>query len=294
MSMRVCHWGVVMRLAGCARVHTTYTPAKSEYVSGKRQSVRMARVAYPGDLPELLKFGGEVLGRIDAAGNGFAGQGDVEERIRRDAAELGATHVVFISSYEEEDHLPVQYHTQCAQGSCTTTTSGGERFTRPHAGYVLVRVPHGRWEELPPALGGLGKQPEPWAASPKGSSPAKAADAPSAPASMWTVKRPRSAPGDAAADTADANAPSIEDARRRCKRQATDKFGPDAADVNPHLAAPSERDEKQQSWAQDYAAKKAPDRTRRAAEDRSARKEAAARLYEHCLSRGVPAAAGEQ
>jgi hypothetical protein len=160
MSMRVCHWGVVMRLAGCARVHTTYTPAKSEYVSGKRQSVRMARVAYPGDLPELLKFGGEVLGRIDAAGNGFAGQGDVEERIRRDAAELGATHVVFISSYEEEDHLPVQYHTQCAQGSCTTTTSGGERFTRPHAGYVLVRVPHGRWEELPPALGGLGKQPE--------------------------------------------------------------------------------------------------------------------------------------
>lgn len=96
---------------------------------------------------------------MEGAGNGFAGQNDVRERVRRDAAERGATHVVFVAAHDEEDRTPAQYHTRCRKGSCSTTTSGDYRFSRPHAGYLLVKVPRRNPAQLPLALGGRGASP---------------------------------------------------------------------------------------------------------------------------------------
>lgn len=145
--------GLLIALAGCARVWIDYTPAKAEYAGGMPQTVPLATVAYEGDIPALVAAGGEALGRIEGAGNGFAGQRDVEERVRRDAASRGATHVIFVKAYAEQDQTPDQYQTTCAKnGVCTTTNVGGVSFSRPHAGYVLIRVPEANLAALPVAL----------------------------------------------------------------------------------------------------------------------------------------------
>jgi hypothetical protein len=146
-----CLW-TLLALNGCAQVGTTYTPARAAYAGGARQIVELAVVAYEDDMQALKAAGGVVLGQMAAAGNGFARQDDVRDRVRRDAADRGATHVVFAASYEEEDRTPVQYNTQCKDGRCLTTSSGGDRFYRPHAAYVLIRVPRKNWARLPDAL----------------------------------------------------------------------------------------------------------------------------------------------
>jgi hypothetical protein len=154
LHMRWWHvWGAGL-LAACARVGTTYTPVKAEYKNGMNRTVSLAAVAYEGDVPALINAGGEVIGRMDGAGNGFSGHGDVQERVRRDAAERGATHIVFVAAHAEEDRTPVQYNTACKNGVCTTTQSGGFRFDRPYASYLLVRVPLANSGRLPVALRG--------------------------------------------------------------------------------------------------------------------------------------------
>lgn len=152
---------------------------------------------------------------MEGAGNGFAGQNDVRERVRRDAAERGATHVVFVAAHDEEDRTPAQYHTRCRKGSCSTTTSGDYRFSRPHAGYLLVKVPRRNPAQLPLALGGRG-------ASPGVRQPSRALSSSSPPVGSTTIERPRQkhAPQTASDAMAPSQNQAFQQARRNCYEQA--------------------------------------------------------------------------
>jgi len=112
---------VASSACGCARVRTTYTPNKAEYREGVPPSTDEALVAYEGDVPTLVEAGGKVIGSMEGAGNGFASHGSVERKVRREAAEMGATHVVFVSAYDEEERTPVSYETKCSGNRCFTT-----------------------------------------------------------------------------------------------------------------------------------------------------------------------------
>lgn len=154
----------------CSRVSTSYTPNKAEYRNGVQPTTKLAVVAYEGDIETLVAAGGKVIGSMNGAGNGFSSQRNVERKVQRNAAELGATHIVFVSAYAEEDRTPVSYHTSCQGQRCTTTTAGGYRFYRPRAGYVLIRVARKNWSRLPAALGGPDTAAPPPRTRPKRSS----------------------------------------------------------------------------------------------------------------------------
>jgi hypothetical protein len=270
--------GLLLVVAGCASVGTSFTPDKAEYRHGASPQVSKAFLAYRGDLPALLEAGGVVLGQMEGNGNGFAGQGDVEERVRERAAEWGATHVVFISASNEEDHTPVEYHTTCAgnavgryaSADCTTTTSGGVRFYRPHAGYTLIRVPSSNIPALPVALGGQG----------------------------LAQRQPAEAP--VPSDAAPATAPPIpapehvgpsEQVRSRCKDQARERFGLALDDANESGSGRGSREADAGSgWAARYtAARDSAAAQPPASADEQAlqqRRQDASAWYRGCVARG--------
>lgn len=260
---------LILALAfGCARSSATFTPAKAEYRDGASREVSDAYVGYEGDLQALLEAGGIVLGHMEGSGNAFADHGDVEEHVRRRAADWGATHIVLISASDEEDRTPVEYRTQCdvsspsryaASADCTTTSSGGIRFYRPRAGYTLIRVPARHMAELPRALGGKGQRP-----------------APVAPVARVAASPAPPAPGDAE------RSPAV---RARCEMQARKLFG---TDWNVEAVSDSKESTAATGWATRYADGKrvaAPQQQPTLAEDER-RQQQALGWYRNCLDRG--------
>jgi len=243
----------------------------------------MALVAYKGDLRALLEAGGDVIGQMDGSGNGFAGHADVEARVRRDAAELGATHVVFISSYDEEDSTPVQYQTTCnarstgsrATADCTTASTGGVRFYRPHAGYTLIRVPARRLTELPVALGGDGRRARASArtglrAPPLRTEPARASNG-----------SPRENVATAPVEAGQLRGKI----RQRCYEQAEKRFRatPDVGEPTVPTVDPDKSDDAATGWGARYAERKesgAPPPP-----EQETDREKAARWYRGCVAR---------
>lgn len=119
--------------------------------------MRYTVVAYEGDIPELAKADGKVVGTLDVSGNGYAGADDVRERALEEAAAVGGTHLLIAgegSSTSWAQITPDRATTQVYGNTATTTYTPGTQLpiTRHRGAFVVVRVPPSRWIELPVAL----------------------------------------------------------------------------------------------------------------------------------------------
>jgi hypothetical protein len=149
-------WISLFGLVLAACVNTEYTPYRAEYGEGLPRVTDIAVLAQRGDVEALVAAGGFPIGTMTGYGNAYASHSAVESRVRESAAERGATHILFASSWVSTSYTPVSATTKCTGNTCNTTTTGGEEISKPRAGYVLVRVPLERWVELHLAL-----QPKP-------------------------------------------------------------------------------------------------------------------------------------
>lgn len=154
---------LVLALAGCKgtlfRPHqdVQFDPYSSSSVSD--QTVDYAVVAYEGDIPSLQAAGAEVVGSLSVVGDANSDEIDVQERARRSAARRGGTHLVVVARGREpigtwsSAGSAMTTYNQTTGTAYTTYQAPSTRTVYGHTGrYLAVRVPTGRWAELPPAL----------------------------------------------------------------------------------------------------------------------------------------------
>jgi hypothetical protein len=141
-------WAAVLGFwfAGC--VSTEYTPYKTEYGNGFPRVTNAAILAREGDVEALVGAGGFQIGTMTGYGNAYASFSLVESRVCEDAAERGATHVLFETSWVDRSYTPVTATTECKGNKCYTQTNGGDSVDRARAGYALIRVPPEHWSKL--------------------------------------------------------------------------------------------------------------------------------------------------
>lgn len=118
---------------------------------------RAAVVAYEGDIDTLAGAGGEIVGTLEVRGNGFTGRSDVRARASSEAAQRGGTHVLVAgegSSTTWTQTTPTTATTRVYGNTATTTVTPGTvvPVSRPHGGFVIVRVPPEKWLYLPQEL----------------------------------------------------------------------------------------------------------------------------------------------
>lgn len=146
-----------LALSACASVGTSYQPNQLAYEHGAAPLTDRAVRVYEGDLRTLIVSPDSVvLGTMTGGGNAFAGQSDVREKVERDAAKLGATHIILARAETVTTEAPSTARTNCeqvgTQTDCTTIEQPGATFYKPLASYLMVRVPAEQWAKLPVAL----------------------------------------------------------------------------------------------------------------------------------------------
>lgn len=154
--MRFLLIGFVMCLVACEQTQAHFTPYSAQSVN-LRKVVEYTIVAYRGDIPALVNAGGELVGSLDVNGNGFASADDVRSRALYEAAEIGGTHLLLASEGATTSWAKISPDTATTtvygNTATTTVTPGAEMpVTKHHGAFLVVRVPPGRWLDLPVGL----------------------------------------------------------------------------------------------------------------------------------------------
>jgi hypothetical protein len=142
--------------SACAETHADFQPYSSTS-RGYTRVMRIAILAYEGDIPTLIGAGGEIVGTLSIGGNGYADSNDVRYRAVEQAAAVGGTHLLIAregSSLSLAQVTPDRATTTVYGNTATTTYTPGAQvpINRPNGRYVVVRVPPQRWSELPTTL----------------------------------------------------------------------------------------------------------------------------------------------
>lgn len=285
---------LLLVVVACTRpaVSTHYTPDKAKYRSGVAPVALLATVAYQGDIPALVEAHGEIIGDLAADGNRKAGQRDVESTVRRRAAALGATHVVFIAAHTQTHQGPSTYRTKCASERCITQESLGDISKTPHARYILIPVPRTNWARLPSSL---------WVTVQSTKrSPARAPQRSGLAITLGfpeeVMPEPREASSPEDVETRKANVQRSTEIRQRCFEQAQNELsGMKLAANAPELTESTERSPQLAAagFGEAYASMKAQDVARRQKASEATPKERALQWYRACVARESEVLAGQ-
>jgi hypothetical protein len=156
----------VLTLGGCARPQSSYTPYTAAE-QGQPKVVERAVLAYEGDVPALEAVGGVLLGELTMRANGVSYA--VRERALVEAADRGASHVVFGGERRTETSVELTPSRKVVSVNASAAPAGNETYisatttttappgthipiVRNSGTYYLVRVPIRGWCNLPAAL----------------------------------------------------------------------------------------------------------------------------------------------